>query len=191
MQLRLRGLQAFWSLRHRSPLRLRLARFEVPTPPVDSPIDNYPDPVIPLMESLPFPWDTIEGVWQAKIDGQYIRFSFEVRSAVNGRRFLHVVQVVNPSTSAPAQTNPSEVVAFQGDGWIDERTNAVRAGMLGERGTYMLFIGLYKNEKVEGYPRLVTMLTARSFQSLTQEFSVMIEKIQPNPVKVPPSYDMN
>ena len=135
----------------------------------------YPDPVIPLMEPLPFPWETIEGIWQARVNGKVMWFSLEVRSDDGGRRFLHVLQL-EPSTNS---------VVAEGNGFIDSKTGTVRAGMVGDGGSFMVFIGLYKNEKVSQYPRLVTMLTSRSLQSLSEEFSVMIEKIVPYPVHNP------
>jgi hypothetical protein len=139
-------------------------------------IDKYPDPVIPLMEPLDFPWGTIEGIWEARTENGRMLFSFEVRGDGAKQKVLRVLQI-DPKTN--------EVVAH-GTGIFDEKTKQVRAGMISSIGnSYMVFIGLYENRSVGRVPIRMTILTIRSFENFKDEFSLAVEKIVPFPVKEP------
>jgi hypothetical protein len=143
-------------------------------------LDRYPDPVIPLMEPLDFPWGTIEGIWEARTENGRMLFSFEVRGDGPKQKFLRVLQI-DPRTN--------EVVAH-GTGMFDEKTKQVRAGMISVIGnSYMVFIGLYENRLAGRVPIRMTILTIRSFENFKDEFSLVVEKIVPFPVKEPtPSF---
>ena len=133
----------------------------------------YPDPIIPLLEPMPFPWDSIEGIWQGEIDGTEVLFSLDVRSDSGGRRFLHVAQL----------DAGTKLIVAEGSGFVDPKSGAVQAGMAGRFGSYMLFVGQYRNDKLSKYPKVVTVLTARSFQSLTQPFQTVISKVVSQPIR--------
>ena len=133
----------------------------------------YPDPIIPMLQPMPFPWDSIEGIWQGEIDGTEVLFSLDVRSDGNGRKFLHVVQV----------DATTKVVVAEGSGFLDPKSDAVQAGMSGKYGSYMLFVGQYRNDKLSKYPKVVTMLTARPFKTLEHSFETMISKVVTQPIR--------
>lgn len=141
---------------------------------------HYPDPIfpVPLAEMLPFPWDSIEGVWVGQLENKkVVKYSFEVLSGTDGRKFLSVIELASAK---------DEVVA-RGNGFVDTRTNMIRAAMSNGQGApHLIFVGVYVNEVDPRYPRQMTMLTLRNFSDQAEQFSVMIEKVVEKPYKLPP-----
>jgi hypothetical protein len=138
----------------------------------DDGIDRLTGPEVPfpLNTDLPFPWGTIEGVWEAKTNNVDAMFSFEVQTDANNRKILRVLHV-DPV---------SHKILAEGTGIsIDER-RIVRAAMSGgDAGNYMLFIGAYK--KAQG--GTFNVLTIRSFVSSgNRDVQVIVRKILQSPL---------
>lgn len=153
-------------------------------PPVNPPRPGRPGPIIPIPDfpdipapgipdgrsepgvpfpmstTLPFPWDKIEGIWNAKGNGVDLIFNFKVQTDRDGRQFLSVEQL---------DAKTGERVA-QGVGLSVENDKLVRAGMSGSfGGAYMLFIGSYRDPNFVAagrLPKSVTVLTVRSFSNM-------------------------
>lgn len=132
---------------------------DIPTPSVPGDQDG-PEVPFPMSASLPFPWDKIEGLWNAKGEAVDLFFSFEVQIDRDGRQILNVTQL-----------NANGVIVAQGVGLAIENDKLVRAAMTmtDKSGSYMLFIGSYQDPKTAEAPRArtprktVTVLTVRSF----------------------------
>ena len=147
-----------------------------PDVPIPNPDRRDPDVPIPLSNPLPFPWSTIEGVWEAKSAGVNALFSFEVVDQGEGRQILKVVHV---------NTDLTEIVA-RGTGFAMQASNEVRAGMISYWGSYMLYIGLYEDEKALGGPKKMTVLRIMPFaQPQEQAITLVIRKVSEKPVKLP------
>jgi hypothetical protein len=133
-----------------------------------------PDVPFPLALEMPFPWDSIEGVWEAHGNGVDALFSFEVlQNGPVDRKILKVVHI-DPLSG--------QVVA-EGGGVSFDNDKMVRAGMTGVSGTYMLFIRAFKNPKVTRGSNVATVLTVRAFTSSETESDVhvIIRKISSQP----------
>lgn len=155
----------------------------VKPPPVNPPRPGRPGPIVPIPDfpdipapggvdgargpevpfpmntTLPFPWDKIEGIWNAKGNGVDLIFCFEVQTDRDGRQVLTVEQL---------DAKTGERVA-QGVGLSVENDKLVRAAMTGSfGGAYMLFIGSYKDPNFAPgrIPKSVTVLTVRSFSKM-------------------------
>lgn len=99
------------------------------------------DVPFPLDYPLPFPWDTITGVW--KVEGRNLNmyFSFEVKADCDKGQILKVLQV-NP--------NSGEIVAEGiGTKHVDasDGSEEVRAAMSSQFGAYMLHVGAYADTR--------------------------------------------
>lgn len=116
-----------------------------------------PEVPVPLTSAMPFPWTQIEGIWQAEYNDQALLFSFEVQVDYNDRQYLRVVQLNAFDGS----------VVSEGVGISMENDTLVRAAMTGPFGTYMLFVGAYKDPNSRSRTKSVTVLTIRSFEDVT------------------------
>lgn len=91
------------------------------------------DVPFPLDYPLPFPWNTIEGVWVIESQEYTGMFAFQVLRSQNGRQILKVLQL-DPDT---------EKVLSQGIGYQADKFEQVYAGMGGVNGSFMLYVGAY------------------------------------------------
>ena len=136
-----------------------------------------PDVPIPLTDPLPFPWGSIEGIWQAQVAGHQTLFSFEVQTESGSRRVLKVYEI---------SSDTGEVVA-QGTALAADGSDEVRAGMVGRSGGYMLFVGLFEDKSGIGGSTRVTVLRTRGFHDSSgiSEQSLVIRKVSEAPIKAP------
>lgn len=131
-----------------------------------------PEVPFPLSTELPFPWGTIEGVWEAKGKGIDALFSFEVETYVEGIKFLKVIHL----DSVTGEVMASGVGLSTGDDRI------VRAAMKGIYGNYMLFIGAFEDANALPGANSVTGLTIRSFEMAgDMGLFVVVKKISNRP----------
>jgi hypothetical protein len=148
---------------------------------------DTPDPIVAAISSLalggpevpfpwtvkaPFPWGTIEGIWEATLDnGTQVFFSFEIQTDVGNRKILRVFELDQDNNN----------VLAQGTGVAAASKKLVSAAMTGQDGAYMLFIGAYRNPKTPKQDP-VTVLTMRSFTSLqTPDIEVVATKVSNTP----------
>jgi hypothetical protein len=136
-----------------------------------------PDVPIPLTDPLPFPWGTIEGIWQAQVAGHQTLFSFEVQSDSGSRKVLKVYEI---------SSDTGEVVA-QGTALSAEGSDEVRAGMVGQSGGYLLFVGLFEDKSTIGGSKRITVLRTRGFHesSSGSEQNLVIRKVSEAPIRAP------
>ena len=150
-------------------------KFEGPKPSARPEADG-PEVPFPLDATIPFPWNKIEGVWQASTPQGKLYFSFDVETDYNGRQLLHVTQL---------QGETSFVVS-EGVGVSVPNDNLVRAAMAGHLvGNYMLYIGAYKNPKPAlGMPKVVTVLTLRPFGAADAQNDIhyVVTKVSSHPI---------
>ncbi|MEK7357887.1 MAG: hypothetical protein AAB250_15660 [Bdellovibrionota bacterium] len=119
-----------------------------------------PEVPFPLSASLPFPWNKIEGMWEGRLDGRSMLFSFDVQVDYDGNSLLRVAQL----------DGATGVVISDGIGITSGNDNLVRAAMYGvyTGDSYMLFIGSYKNPRIApSSKKAVTVLTLRAFGEMT------------------------
>lgn len=134
-----------------------------------------PDVPFPLEAQLPFPWATIEGMWEAKVDGVSALFSFQIQSDIGNRKVLRVIQL-DPATY--------QFVA-EGTG-ISPDNKKMTAAMKTQVGTYLLSIRAYKDPKSKIGPKVAMVLTVRPFTGTEEdEKHVLIRKIGHNPYRIP------
>jgi hypothetical protein len=156
---------------------------KIPPPGKTNP-KGEPGVPFPLSITLPFPWAAIEGLWKVTSSDKTMLFSFSVQTDVDGRQYLHVLQI----------NGAGEVVA-EGVGVSVEKDKLVRAAMTSKTDNvnYMLFIGSYKNTGAHAAAVLksVTVLTVRPFSSLTgaKDVQVMVEKVSNAPIDGGADYD--
>lgn len=139
-----------------------------------------PDVPFPLSAMLPFPWGTIEGMWETRDNGMNAIFSFEIRGCDTGqsRKILKVVHI-DPYSG--------QIIA-EGIGITVDDTRIVRAAMSGAQGNYMLMIGAYENKDASRGPKKVTVLTIRSFDPLSEDLTqVVVRKFSNIPMRMQPS----
>lgn len=127
---------------------------------------NGPEVPFPLSIELPFPWGTIEGIWMARGKGLDAYFSFEVQTGHFDWKMLRVIQIDPVGKCSVAE----------GVGVAVTNSNVVRAAMAGDGGSYMLYIGSYKNDHSIFGPHSVTVLTIRSFHKLFPDDTQLIVK---------------
>ena len=130
--------------------------------------------------TLPFPWGNIEGIWKVEIDAVHMLFSFKVETDLNGKQYLHVLQIDHSTGTLLAE----------GVGLGIENDTLVRAAMTSKvdsTGSYMLFIGSYKNVSqlsIRGQTaKTMTVLTVRSFSDLLgdKDVQVVVTKVSNTP----------
>lgn len=126
--------------------------------------ENGPEVPFPLSSSLPFPWAKIEGMYEGRINGRSMLFSFDVQVDYDGNSVLRVIQL----------DGATGVVLAEGVGIASSDDNLVRSAMYANYtgGSYMLFIGSYKNTKTS--KKAVTVLTIRAFGELDGDSDVQI-----------------
>jgi hypothetical protein len=129
-----------------------------------------PEVPFPLSLEIPFPWNEIEGTWEAHGPGVDALFSFEVRVDYMDRKILKVVHL-----------DRNNNVVATGIGIAVDDKRIVRAAMKGQNGVYMLFIRAFKNPK--SVPeKTATVLTLRAFDRIdSDDMHVIVEKVSDNP----------
>lgn len=136
-----------------------------------------PDVPFPLSAMLPFPWGTIEGMWEAQADGVDAVFSFEIRGCDTGqsRKILKVVHL-DPQSGQ---------ILAEGIGITVDDSRIVRAAMSGAQGNYMLMIGAYENNNASLGPKKVTVLTIRPFDPVDEDLTqVVVRKFSNVPLRL-------
>lgn len=132
---------------------------------------NGPEVPFPLSAALPFPWGTIEGVWEAKGPAMNALFSFEVQNDCDKRKVLRVLQL-DPATR--------EVMA-EGTAIGVDQQRIVRAAMRGYSESYMLFVGAFNNKR----GGVINVLTMRAFAGSSEsDFQVVVKKISQTPIQI-------
>lgn len=144
-----------------------------------SPQARGPEVPFPLSSSLPFPWSKIEGIWEGRVDGRKLLFSFDVHVDFEGRDLLQVAELDGAT---------GDVVA-QGIGIAGNEDNLVRAAMYGvySGNSYMLFIGSYRNPKITSASKKpVTVLTIREFGEMNgqSDEQLVVKKLSSVPFKL-------
>lgn len=151
----------------------------IPTIPLPRP-DGGPEVPFPLDATLPFPWGNIEGIWSVALDDCYSLFSFKVETDFKGKQYLHVLQIDHSTGTLLAE----------GVGLSVENDKLVRAAMTSKvngEGSYMLFIGSYKNTSqvsIRGQTtKTITVLTVRPFSDLLgdKDVRVVVTKVSNTP----------
>jgi len=134
-----------------------------------------PEVPFPLSLQIPFPWGTIEGVWEAKSSGLNALFSFEVQNDCDNRKILKVFHL-DPL---------SGMVLAEGMGIAIDDKRIVRAAMSSASlGSYMLFIRAFKDPKAMHGPKIATVLTVRPFSgSESDDDHVIVRKISNVPYR--------
>lgn len=141
-----------------------------------------PEVPFPLSTTLPFPWGFIEGVWRVEVANTQLLFSFTLENDNESHQYLRVIQIDHASGDLLAE----------GVGLRIEGDKLVRVAMMSKvdnSGSYMLFIGSYKNDSKASAPRVqdvaksLTVLTVRSFADLmgTKDVQVIVTKISNTP----------
>ncbi len=145
--------------------------------------DGGPEVPFPLDAILPFPWASIEGVWRVELNAVHLIFSFKVEKDLKGKQYLRVLQIDHTTNQLLAE----------GVGIGIENDKLVRAAMTSKvdnSGSYMLFIGSYKNTAhfvVAGQlTSTVTVLTVRSFSDLIgdKDVQVVVTKVSNTPYQL-------
>ena len=130
------------------------------------------DPVgpFPLSAIVPFPWATIEGIWTMTLpDGTRRYFSFEVRSACDGRRFVQVLGFDQQTYRVNAE----------GIGLGQTNDTMVRAVMTSATSQYMVFIRQFKMPAGK-LSKLSTVVTVRPFNGdETDDIHMIARKASP------------
>lgn len=116
------------------------------------------DPVgpFPLATLVPFPWNSIEGIWGMRDrENKPIYFSFDVQEACDGRQFVKVQRF-----------DEKYNVLGGGIGLALANDTTVRAVMSADREQYMLYIRQFKQTSGSGRSMkttLSTIVTSRPF----------------------------
>ncbi len=132
------------------------------------------DSVFPLDFPLPFPWDTIEGLWMVEGDNELnAYYSFELVKDCEGRQLLQVMQL------DPA----SRQVVAEGVGYKMNSGLQVWVAMEGPAGTYMMRIGAYRTKGLN--PKTVTGVRIFPFKSPGNEQRYRIHKVEEQPMQKP------
>jgi hypothetical protein len=124
------------------------------------------DVPFPLDYPLPFPWNTIEGVWEVESRDYQATFSFDVQNDCNGRQILKVLQIDGDSNDVMAA----------GMGYKIDRTEQVTAAMSGQNGSYMLYVGAYEDTHVKPAKKAY-VLRIVSFSGGQSELRFRIHKV--------------
>ena len=94
------------------------------------------DTIFPLDYPLPFPWNSIEGIWEVESTGFKAYYSFEVQHDCDSRLILKVVQI-DPAT---------RIVAADGIGYQNSDSKQIYAAMQMANGSsYVLNVGAYRD----------------------------------------------
>ncbi len=139
------------------------------------------DWVIPLDSPLPFPWNSIEGIWKVDSPKFQALFSFEVQYDCDNRQILTVLQL-DPY---------SRFVVAKGIGYMNEATREVRAAMsdLSGGGSYLVSIGAYNDKSSFPYKSVIALRVA-SFTDWSRVATYRIYKVEPNALHFgPPKED--
>lgn len=135
-----------------------------------------PDVPFPLEAQLPFPWATIEGMWEANLNGVSALYSFQVQTDGDERKVLKVIQL-DPATYA---------VIAEGTGISSTDDKKMTAAMKAQGGAYLLSIRAYKDTKAKIGPKVATVLTVRPFTGTEEdEKHVIIRKVSHTPYRIP------
>lgn len=124
------------------------------------------DVPFPLNYPLPFPWSTIEGVWNVDSHQYSAMYTFAVENDCNGRQILKVIQI-DPT---------SHVVLAAGIGYQVDGSDQVTAAMNGPNGSYMLYVGAYEDSLVAPVKKAY-VLRLVAFSGAAEELRVRIQKV--------------
>ncbi len=95
--------------------------------------DQYGHEVpFPKSALIPFPWEKIEGFWEATIDEMEGVFGFTIDTS-DARRSLKVIYMNQARTQ----------VLAQGVGYLSEDQKVIRAVIKGQKFNYVLSVGAY------------------------------------------------
>lgn len=134
------------------------------------------DWVIPLDSPLPFPWNSIEGIWKVDSPKFQALYSFEVQFDCDNRKILTVLQL-DPTSR--------EVVA-KGIGYMNGSTREVRAAMSAlSGGSYLLSVGAYNDKSTFPYRSFIA-LRVSSFTDWSRIATFRIYKVEPDAVQLGP-----
>lgn len=135
------------------------------------------DTIFPLDFPLPFPWSSIQGVWEVESRDFRTYFSFEVQRDCDSRQILKVMQI---------DPNSGTVVA-QGIGFQNTDSKQVYAAMQkASGGSYILFVGAYKDTSKN---QNVVVLRISKFSDWTPDLNYRIHKVRNAPAKAIPGLD--
>lgn len=144
---------------------------DLPNIPLPGHDKEEPGVPFPMATILPFPWGNIEGIWRVEVQGAHLLFSFRVETDYQRKQYLRVIQIDHLT---------GQVLA-EGVGISIENDRLVRAAMNAKgnaAGSYMLFVGSYKNDEgktLHGQTaRIITVLTVRSFSDLLGDKDVQV-----------------
>lgn len=138
------------------------------------------DVPFPLDYPLPFPWDSINGVWEVKSCTFKATFTFEVENDCDGRQILRVRQV---------EADTDQVIA-DGIGYKLDSGEQVIAAMSGKGTSYMLYVGAYEDTQVTPATKEY-VLRVVSFDGQSQEDRYQIKKISDKVSNDPPPFPWN
>ncbi len=141
-----------------------------------------PEVPFPMSTTLPFPWGNIEGIWKVEIESASLLFSFKIENDMEKHQYLRVLQL---------DAANGGLMLAEGVGLRIEGDKLVRVAMMSKvdkSGSYMLFIGSYKNDgklavRLPQAGKSVTVLTVRSFSDLMgkKDLQVIVTKISNTP----------
>lgn len=131
-----------------------------------------PEVPFPLNAQLPFPWNTIEGVWEAKDNDINALFSFQVQNDSNNRKILKVIHL----------SPDGEQIIAEGTALAVDDKMIVRGAMTNGRDAYVLIIRAFRDKKGPRGARTATVLTLRPFNGAEKsETHVVVRKISNSP----------
>lgn len=137
------------------------------------------DPVgpFPLSALIPFPWRSIDGIWSMKLpDGTKLHLSFEVRTACDGRKLLHVLGFDQKTYRVTSEG----VGVSMTDSVVSGKDTTVRAVMSSAASQYTIFVRQFRIPPGKATGRISTLVTVRPFAGdESNEFHMVARRSSP------------